>query len=108
MVYCAATGEFICEAWRMGLPNSRYTIADVKHCRRNLRAMAERIKKYRKEVEESDRRTAQQAEWAAARRLAEAESAQEMDVASYKDADGDGDDLKALLEQFRRQDRGEG
>lgn len=107
MVYCAATGKFICEAWRMGQPNSRYTIADVKHCRRNLRAMKERIKEYSKEVDESDRRAAQQAEWAAARRLVEAENVQETAGASYKGADDDAEALAALLEQFRRQDRGE-
>ncbi|HEX8000856.1 MAG TPA: Mu transposase C-terminal domain-containing protein [Pyrinomonadaceae bacterium] len=106
MVYCAATGRRLCEAWLMGQPNSRYKIADVKRCRSEFkRDMVERIKEYRREVEEEDRQNAQQAEWAEARRLA----AEEMEIESDFDAfeDTDREVLEALLEQFKRQDRGE-
>lgn len=106
LVYCAATGKYICEAFDMRAENPRYTARDVLAERsRFRRGMRERINDYLDEVYRQDRRMARTDEWEEARRRAledmEAE-AQPDDVPAEENGD-----VRALLEKFRRRDRGE-
>lgn len=97
-VYCAATGEFLCEAWLMGQDESKYTVTDIKRSRNQFRkGLIERQKDYVREIHEQDRRMAR-ADWKDARALAE-----EMPAPELKDADED--DVVALLARFERDDR---
>lgn len=69
LIYIAATGEYICEAWLME-KDSRYTIADVKQARDQARrGLLERQKFYAEEIYEKDRRMARKESWKQAREL---------------------------------------
>ena len=106
LVYCAATNKFICEAWRMGEEDSRYTIEDVKRARNEFRrGLQERMKDYREEIEAEDRKRAQAIGWSDARLIADEQ--EEVDQQNTNTAI-DGDLLlDDLLDQFNRQDGGE-
>jgi hypothetical protein len=57
LVYCAATGERICEAFDMRGDDSRYTIEDIRTTRSQFRrGIVERIKDYHDEIKAEDRR----------------------------------------------------
>lgn len=57
LVYCAATKEYLGEAWLMGDKNSKYSIVDVKQARGQIRrGLLERKKMYSAEIHERDRR----------------------------------------------------
>ena len=74
LVYCAATGKFICEAWLMGQEDSRYKIDDVKRERNAFRrGLLTRLKEYAQEIDRNDRNSAPhlKREWEEARKLAE-------------------------------------
>jgi hypothetical protein len=88
----------------MGQPNSKYTTADIKRERSHFRrGLAKRIREYAKEVEQEDRRSAPQIRqaWEEARSFADEMLA---DLTEVQDVD---QDLEALLNEFRRHDRGE-
>ncbi len=107
LVYSVATREYICEAWLMGQEQSRYTIADVKEARSQFRhGLQERLKDYVSEIEREDRRLAQEAGWGEARRIADEQEA----IAASAGVVTDSCDLllETLLDQFHRQDNGEG
>lgn len=105
LVYCAATGEYICEAWIMGEDDSKYDIGDVERARSQFRrGLVERMKDYAEEIHEHDRRAARQAEWAEAREVAD-----EMAAAPAQEPDAeDLTEVERLLAEFERRDRGEG
>lgn len=107
LVYDAATGKYICEAWIMGHDDSKYDIGTVKQSRSQYRhGLVERMKTYAAEIHHEDRRKARQTEWDESRALAEEmETAEATDTAELESADGTNniDDLIAL---FERRDRG--
>jgi len=56
LVYCATSGEFICEAWDMRSDDPRYTIADIKRHRSQFRmGLVERLKNHFVQIEDEDR-----------------------------------------------------
>ncbi|MGB7923416.1 MAG: Mu transposase C-terminal domain-containing protein [Pyrinomonadaceae bacterium] len=56
LVYCAESGEFICEAWDMRSDDPRYTIADIKLHRSQFRmGLAQRLKDHFDQAENEDR-----------------------------------------------------
>ena len=107
LVYCAASGKFICEAFDMRSENPRYTVSDILREKSSFRrGLKDRIKGYMEEVYLEDRRITRVAEWDEARQQA----LMEHDTEPRKiDADeaGDDEDITSLLETFRRRDRGE-
>lgn len=114
LIYVAATGEFICEAWLME-KNSRYTIADVKEARNQARrGLLERQKYYAEEIYEKDRRMARKESWKQARetvnedrettKTANSKKAQPIEV---KSSENDlMEQVKAKLEKMEKRDRG--
>jgi putative transposase len=101
LVYCAATGEYLCEAFDMLSDTSRYTIEDIKRTRSQWkRGLLERTRGYMETVYEDDRKKAEREEREEARRLAEA-MLQE-DEETFSDTD---EAVEGLLALFRRQDR---
>jgi putative transposase len=70
LLYDNSTEEYICEAWIMGKPNSKYSHEHVKVVREQFRAgVVDRFDGYAKEIQEEDRREVQKAEWEEARQL---------------------------------------
>lgn len=109
LVYCAATGKYLCEAFDMHAEHPRYTARDVLRERGLFRrGMKERIKDYMDEVYREDRRMARIDEWEEARQKALA--AQESQTPPAHDSDTsaeDDSDMLDILEKFRRRDRGD-
>lgn len=104
LVYCAATGEYLCEAWLMGQEDSKYGIADIKRTRNQFRkGLVERQKDYMKEIHREDRRMANKAEWDEARARADEEAAimAETPIANDEDMSS----VEAMLAEFERRDR---
>lgn len=114
LIYVAATGEYICEAWLME-KDSRYTIADVKEARNQARrGLLERQKFYAEEIYKNDRRMARKESWNQAREF-EKESRKSSKAANSKKArstetNSSENDLmeqvKAKLEKMEKRDRG--
>lgn len=78
LVYHADTGQLLCEAWRMGEPNSRFTHRDiVRERKRARRGVAARLKNYMDTVERDDRDTP--ASWDRARAIAAGDTAGQID-----------------------------
>lgn len=102
---CADTDKIICEAWLMNIPGARYTIDDIKLARNHgRRGLAERMKEYQRETEESDRRKSKQGEWDEARRLAEVHAAMSKTQENDLPADDPSEkEVEALLALFERQ-----
>jgi hypothetical protein len=108
LVYCALTGDFICEAWLMGQETSRYNITDVKRERsRYRRGLQERMKDYAREIELKDRRSARQAEWDEARLLADSHEADTLGSIMVDAISEDSKKIEALIAEFERHDRGQ-
>lgn len=106
LVYCAATGKFICEAFNMRSENPKYTVRDLlEHRSQFRRGMKDRIKDYMEEVYQEDRRAARIDEWEEARQ--QASEAQEAEQSTDGENLEDDEDIKSLLDKFRRRDRGE-
>jgi putative transposase len=106
LLYCAATGEYLCEAWLMGEKNSKYGIEDVKRNRNQYhRGLIERQGEYAEEVYELDRRKARQAEWEQAREDADDIAAE---VADFGSQDDDQDSVETLLDLLDEDDMEEG
>lgn len=103
LLYCAATGEFLCEAWDMRAENPKYTYEDVKKARweekRYLRGIQIRTKEYFKDVLANDRVVEQQKEWKEAREIAAALPVPET-------LETEGSEVEDLISLFRQRDRG--
>jgi putative transposase len=103
LVYCAATGEYLCEAFDMLSDTPRYTIKDIKRTRSQWkRGLLERTRGYMETVYADDRKKAEREEREEARRLAETMEAEDADLAVESDA---ADDYGDLLDLFKKQDR---
>jgi len=106
-VYCAATGEFLCEAFDMLADTPRYTVADVKQTRTQYkRGLIERTRQYLSAVFDNDRNATQRHE-IKARKLSLKEqvtSEQTPDDASQEQSKK----FRNLFTLFRRQDSGRG
>lgn len=104
LLYDNFTEEYICEAWLMGQPDSKYNHEDVKAVRNQCRAgLADRFDGYAREVQEEDRRAAQKAEWEEARRLVEESSGDASTVAGLDESETEAvDDFLDLLEREAR------
>jgi putative transposase len=109
LVYCAATGKFICEAFDMHAESPRYTVRDVKEERsKYCRGIGERIKDYMDEMYREDRRMARPDQWEEARRQAlAAEEAETLQANAPTPSPEDAEEVVKLVEKFRRRDRGE-
>lgn len=104
LVYCAASGKFICEAFDMRAENPRYTARDVLDEKSNFRrGMKERIKDYMEEVYLEDRRIARPDEWEEARQRAQKANEAELQVADAGETDKDTEEIMTMLEKFRRE-----
>jgi putative transposase len=104
LLYDNFTKEYICEAWIMGQPDSKYTYEDVKAVRNQFRAgLVDRFDEYAKEVQEEDRRAAQKVEWEEAKRLVEESSADVSTIAGLGEVEMDAvNDFLDLLEREAR------
>jgi putative transposase len=71
LLYDAATGEYIGEAWVMSNKDSKYSIADIKTARNQVRkGLLERKRNYAREIEAEDRRMVREQNWKVARKKA--------------------------------------
>jgi putative transposase len=104
LVYAAESGEYLCEAWRLG---TRYGTEDIVRWRRGYaQGLRERTTAYYDEVRQEDRRSARA--WDEARdKAADLRSAAAADSGGEKPA-GDGADdgvVARLLAKFQTRDR---
>jgi putative transposase len=106
-VYCAATGDFLCEAFDMQAETPRYTVADVKQTRTQYkRGLIERTRQYMSAVFDNDRNATERLE-IKARKLA----LKEQDASGQTSDDTSQEQSKKfrnLFTLFRRQDSGQG
>jgi putative transposase len=108
LIYCAATGEFLCEGFDMQAESSRYTIEDIKRTRSQFRrGLIERTKDYMSEVYENDRKLAERMEREEARRAEEAKASEESAFLTDHSGEDKSGELQRLMEEFKRQDSGE-
>lgn len=114
LIYVAATGEYICEAWLME-KDSRYTIVDVKEVRNQTRrGLLERQKHYAEEIYEKDRRMARNESWKHARELEKETDETTKNPVSKKAKSSESkppendlmEQVKAKLEKMEKRDRG--
>jgi putative transposase len=102
LVYCAATGEYLCEAFNMLSDTPRYTIEDIKRTRSQYRrGYIERLRGYMETVYVDDRKKVEREEREEARRIAEALEAEDDELFTGSDAD----EVEDLLVLFKQQDR---
>jgi putative transposase len=107
LLYHNFTEEYICEAWIMGQPDSKYTHEDVKTVRNQFRAgLVDRLDGYAKEIQEEDRRAAQKAEWEEAKRLVEDSSDDVSTIAGLDEVEMDA--VNNFLDLLEREARDEG
>jgi putative transposase len=105
LLYDLSTGDFICEAWIMGQPDSKYTHDDVNAVRNQFRAgLVERLEEYAKEIHEEDRRVAEQAQWEEAKRIVE-ETPDDITVASLDEVEME--EVQNFLDLLERETRGQ-
>ena len=105
LVYCAETGEYLCEAFDMLAENRRYTVEDIKRTRRQFRAgLLTRIRGYMAEVHINDRRASERAEREEARKLAEKLKAEERDFLPATTDEKGSSEIRDLISQFRQKD----
>jgi hypothetical protein len=106
-VYCAATGDFLCEAFDMMADTPRYTVADVKQTRTQYkRGLIERTRRYMSAVFDNDRNASERHE-IEARKLA----LKEQDASEKASCDLSKEQsmkFRNLFTIFRRQDSGKG
>jgi putative transposase len=71
LLYCASSGEFLCEAWDMRSENPKYSYIDIKNTRnsekRHLQGIQVRTKEYHRNVLANDRVVEQEKEWVTAK-----------------------------------------
>ncbi|MEJ7848375.1 MAG: Mu transposase C-terminal domain-containing protein [Pyrinomonadaceae bacterium] len=102
LLYCASTGEYICEAWLMGEEKSKYNITDVKESRTQFKVgLVARAKDYAAEIHELDRRKVRETEWDTARDVAAEYAAgnTELEVEDLEAAE-----VEALLARLEAED----
>jgi putative transposase len=102
-VYCAATNEFLCEAFDLQADTPRYTVTDVKRARSQYRrGLLERMPQYMRAVFDSDRNATERLEIAARKRemLEQDASAHTHDNSTEERSA----QLKDLFALFRQQD----
>jgi putative transposase len=105
LLYDLHTGEFICEAWIMGRPDSKYMHDNVKTVRNQFRAgLVDRLEEYTKEIQEEDRRAVEEAQWAEAKRIIE-ETSGGTAVASLDEVEME--EVQNFLDLLERETRGE-
>lgn len=106
LVYCAATGEFLCEAWDLRGENPKYTHLDVKAARRAeqkyLNSLRTRLIAYHKNVAVNDRIVEQEKEWIPARAAAALMPVPEKIRTAAEAAN---DDALEMAERFRQRNR---
>jgi len=105
-LYCAATGDFLCEAFDMLADTPRYTVADVKKTRtQHRRGLIERTRQYMSAVFDNDRKATERHEIAAKKQQLKAQdpSGQAPDNTSQEQSTK----LRNLFDLFRRQDSGQ-
>lgn len=106
LLYDNFTGEYICEAWIMGQPNSKYTHEEVNAVRNQFRSgLVDRLEEYTKEIQEEDRRAARKAEWEEAKRLVEESSDDPSMVAGLDEIEMNA--VNDFLDLLEREARGE-
>lgn len=107
IVYCAATGERICEASDLNNEDSKFKAHDVLECRRQVRrALVERTKKYLQDVYENDRNNQKRLEVIEARRIADEIEQSEAAQQGSRLRNEDTSRLTSYLDLFKRQDGG--
>lgn len=100
LLYCAATGEYLCEVWLMGYEDSKFSHEDVMRTGKEyMKGLIERQKQYAEEVYEEDRRRVREDIQKEAAKTAEkiAEASPEEPVISPEEAE-----IDDLLEEFLR------
>lgn len=104
LIYCAESGEFICEAWDMRSEDPKYNHEDVKDSRKSqgkyLKGIKARTKGYFQETLQKDRVVERQKEWEEVREIIEENPEPEMEVAP-----GEEERMEDLFKQFRQNDR---
>jgi hypothetical protein len=104
LLYCAATGKFICEAFDMKAEHPRYDVDDIRLNRsQHRRGLKDRISEYLEEIEIKDRRAVQNKE--VAETQAELELEEDIDT-NVTDLSQD-EEINLLLEEFMKIQRGE-
>jgi putative transposase len=106
-VYCAETGDFLCEAFDMLADTPRYSVVDVKQTRSQYkRGVVERMRQYMREVFDNDRNATQRHEIDAKKRELRTQDA------CVEPTENAGEEQSAKLQNvftlFRRQDSGQG
>ncbi|MGI8655584.1 MAG: Mu transposase C-terminal domain-containing protein [Pyrinomonadaceae bacterium] len=103
LLYDATTGAYLCEAWLMGQPDSKYTSDDViRSGGEHRKGLIDRQREYAAEIHEHDRRMANKAEWEVARKQVDSEPA----VVAPDPDDTDMEEVERLLEKYKRRDGG--
>jgi hypothetical protein len=106
LLYDAFTEQFICEAWLMGQGDSKYNHHNVKQTRSQFReGLVSRMADYTREVQEYDRKKAEEAEWEIAKRLVDESSQQPDSVAGLDKIQMD--EVNRVLDQMEREARGQ-
>jgi len=106
LLYDAFTERFICEAWLMGQKDSKYTHIDVNQARSQFReGLVSRMADYAREVQEYDRKMAEEAEWQEAGRLVEDASQNPNSVAGLDEVQMD--EVNKILDQMESEARGD-
>jgi hypothetical protein len=107
LLYCAATGKFLCEAFDMLADTPRYTVVDVKRARSQYRrGLLERMPQYMSAVFDNDRNATERLETEASKRQIKSQSIPEQ--TSGDTAQEQSEEVRNLLDCFHRQDSGQG
>jgi hypothetical protein len=102
LIYDAATGEYLCEAFNMLSDTPHYTIEDIKRTRSQWKkGLLERTRSYMKTVYDDDRKKAEREEREEAERIAESQAAEEAKLLPQSEDE----EVKGLLMLFKEQDR---
>lgn len=104
LLYCAATGKFICEAFDMKAENPRYGVDDIRLNRSQFRrGLKDRISEYLEEIEIKDRRAVQNKEVAEIQAELELEEDTDTNVTDLSQDE----EINSHLEEFIKIQRGE-
>lgn len=102
LVFCAVTGEYLCEAWKWKGENSQNTVQDVKKARsRYRRGLRARLEMYSKEETEEEREIRNANEWQEARETAEKEQRGAIEEDKIEEADEMDELVNELKKRYR-------